>query len=469
MAVNLLAYLSDQFSTTVVNEISRTLDETYDNTLKTTAGAIPAVLGGLAHYVSESGSASSLLSFLRGGDYSQAPFEVGQVTGTGQDLQSAVGVGDQFISKILGSKSKDVASELARYGGVKIQSAQAIMALIGAELRGVLGRQVLENGLSTDNLHSLFAGQAVNFRKALPVGLSGVASLLNFDAFEASSDPEKVQLVDNFSGSAVNPDIPKSPQIERERENNRWLRPALLAVGALVVFLLVQKCREPQTSTDGIETDTTARVESDAQEDTSAATRSNIEKTNASTKDTAAGEFKRNGAIGNTPGSNKDATRDSATTSSAQPEVRTQIELPGGRRLKLTENSFTYNLAKFLGSKPANPLRTFTFDNLTFETNSSRITSSSQPNVNDLIEIMKAYPSLNIRIEGSTDNTGDARTNKNLSLERALAVKYALTTAGIEANRVTTQGFGSEKPTASNDTPEGKRKNRRIDVVVTKL
>ncbi|MBC8156254.1 MAG: OmpA family protein, partial [Bacteroidetes bacterium] len=234
-------------------------------------------------------------------------------------------------------------------------------------------------------------------------------------------------------------------------------------MGILVMGLLLEKCREPQTSTSGVLTDTTARVESDAQEDTAQATRDNINKSFGSNADST------KGALG-MPVDGPDSTKAKATGDKAdKPEVRTQIELPGGRRLKLTENSFTLNLARFLASKPTNPARTFTFDNLTFDTGSARITSESQPNVNDLIEIMKAYPALAVRIEGHTDNQGDASVNKKLSLDRAVAVKTALTAAGIETNRVLTQGFGPAKPTASNDTETGRRKNRRIDVVVTKL
>ena len=81
---------------------------------------------------------------------------------------------------------------------------------------------------------------------------------------------------------------------------------------------------------------------------------------------------------------------------------------------------------------------------------------------------MKAYPSLVIRIEGHTDNTGSEATNEPLSQQRADAVKTALTQAGIAADRVSTKGFAAEKPTATNKTQEGRHENRRIDVVIVK-
>ena len=102
-------------------------------------------------------------------------------------------------------------------------------------------------------------------------------------------------------------------------------------------------------------------------------------------------------------------------------------------------------------------------------TNSAKITGETQPNVNDLIEIMKAYPSLQINIQGHTDNTGDAAANRKLSVDRASAVRQSLVAAGVAADRVTAQGFGADKPTATNDNAEGRQKNRRIDVVVTKV
>jgi outer membrane protein OmpA-like peptidoglycan-associated protein len=298
------------------------------------------------------------------------------------------------------------------------------------------------------NLSTLVGGQVAEIQSSIPAGLAGLAKSLGFDKLGAS-DTGEGQGVTTFSSTPVNPDIPKSPLVERERENISWLRWAMFAAGALILFLIIQKCRQPQSGTEGVYTDTTARSEPDSQEDTSATARINAAETNGS-------------PTGSVPGGPAGAAAEAA-------EERRELALPGNRRIRVADNTFNANLAQFLGGKTRPIPRTFTFENLTFETNSAKITSESQPNMNDLIEIMNAYPTLQINVQGHTDNTGDATANKKLSLDRANTVRSTLTSAGVAPNRITTQGFGAEKPIATNDTDEGRRKNRRIDVVVIKL
>ncbi len=149
------------------------------------------------------------------------------------------------------------------------------------------------------------------------------------------------------------------------------------------------------------------------------------------------------------------------------PVVRVGVDLPGGRKLNIVENSFNYALAQFLATKGGKLPKVFTFDNLTFESNSAQITAQARPNVDDLLQIMQAYPTLQIRIEGNTDSTGDDAINDPLSGDRAEAVKQALIKGGIAEGRVTTRERGDTKPVATNETEAGRQKNRRIDVVVT--
>ena len=80
---------------------------------------------------------------------------------------------------------------------------------------------------------------------------------------------------------------------------------------------------------------------------------------------------------------------------------------------------------------------------------------------------MKDYPDLKVVIEGHTDSVGTKAYNKNLSQERADAVKnYMVEKNGIDSNRIATEGFGEEKPIADNATAEGRAQNRRVEAAV---
>jgi len=142
------------------------------------------------------------------------------------------------------------------------------------------------------------------------------------------------------------------------------------------------------------------------------------------------------------------------------------VQLPGGGTIQIPTGGFTDSLVAFLnGNAPAG--QSFAFDAVTFETDSTRLTSTSNDQLGQLAAVLKAYPTVVIAVEGHTDNTGDPAANKKLSEDRAAAVKDALVGMGVPAERVTSTGRGAEKPIASNDTEEGKLKNRRVEISIT--
>ncbi|HNU57249.1 MAG TPA: OmpA family protein, partial [Flavobacteriales bacterium] len=110
--------------------------------------------------------------------------------------------------------------------------------------------------------------------------------------------------------------------------------------------------------------------------------------------------------------------------------------------------------------------RSYRVNDIKYATNSAEITRSSEYILDELIDFMKENPTVRIRIEGHTDSRGNAADNKLLSEDRASTVRNYLQGHGVAAARLTHQGYGPEKPLASNDTEEGRAKNRRTEFVI---
>lgn len=99
-----------------------------------------------------------------------------------------------------------------------------------------------------------------------------------------------------------------------------------------------------------------------------------------------------------------------------------------------------------------------------FETGSAKIKQVSYKEIDEIVSIMNQYSSTRFKIEGHTDNTGNAANNKTLSNSRANAVKEYIASKGIADSRLDAAGYGSDKPIATNATPAGRTQNRRVEI-----
>ena len=108
-----------------------------------------------------------------------------------------------------------------------------------------------------------------------------------------------------------------------------------------------------------------------------------------------------------------------------------------------------------------------TFDSgLLFDVNKAALRSEAVANLNKLSAILNKYEDTNILIEGHTDATGTDEHNLELSRQRAQSVANQLASLKVNPTRFTIMGYGESQPIASNDTPEGKQKNRRVDLAI---
>ena len=109
-----------------------------------------------------------------------------------------------------------------------------------------------------------------------------------------------------------------------------------------------------------------------------------------------------------------------------------------------------------------------TLDDVLFETSKAEIKPSSFKSLNDLAELLKRKEQMIIKVIGHTDNRGDNTKNTLLSLQRAEAVKNYLIKKSGAIGRIQAEGKGAAEPVADNDSEEGRKLNRRTEIMIVK-
>jgi len=101
-----------------------------------------------------------------------------------------------------------------------------------------------------------------------------------------------------------------------------------------------------------------------------------------------------------------------------------------------------------------------------FSSGSANLYPGGRDKLRQFAGVLNRYPRTNIQIVGHTDSRGSEQSNNELSQRRAKAVADELTAAGVSASRISTRGVGASQPVATDDTPEGRAQNRRVEIIV---
>jgi OmpA-OmpF porin, OOP family len=123
-------------------------------------------------------------------------------------------------------------------------------------------------------------------------------------------------------------------------------------------------------------------------------------------------------------------------------------------------------LAFIMGNDTISKAKWFDFPEIMFDVNKSTLKPESEAKLNNILAILNAYPAVHLKIGGYTDTDGNDAKNMKLSDDRAKSTLAWLTGKGIDAARLSAEGYGESNPIAANDTPENKAKNRRISFSV---
>ena len=118
-------------------------------------------------------------------------------------------------------------------------------------------------------------------------------------------------------------------------------------------------------------------------------------------------------------------------------------------------------------STPSDEDNIITLEYVTFEEGSAELADQSQYQLDNMVAFLEDNEGYSAMLMGHTDDSGDAAANLSLSEERARAVRQYLVDAGIAANRLDSRGYGAERPLTTNDTEEGRARNRRTEFFIT--
>jgi len=172
--------------------------------------------------------------------------------------------------------------------------------------------------------------------------------------------------------------------------------------------------------------------------------------------------------------------QDNKISSHQVPEGKTTIEVEKDKKFSITAKAKDF----FIKSTTIEPKQkkksiditldpikheaTYIFEDITFKYNSAELESTSMPTLSEIAKLFNENPHLKLKIQGHTDNIGDDKYNTELSKRRADKVREYLVKNGITDTRIQTEGFGESKPIDTNETEEGKAKNRRVEFIIQK-
>lgn len=126
-------------------------------------------------------------------------------------------------------------------------------------------------------------------------------------------------------------------------------------------------------------------------------------------------------------------------------------QIPGVEVTRPAENEIAVNLT----------------NDILFDYNSYALRSESKSTLQNLADNFRKYPEEQIEVEGHTDAVGSHESNQRLSEQRADTVRNYLVDQGVTGTRINSVGFGETRPKATNDTPEGRQLNRRVEIRIT--
>jgi len=333
--------------------------------------------------------------------------------GIGRIVSSASGIdtntpSGSWLSSLFGHNLVPMVDSLANYAGIRGSSAGTILSVSAPLILGYLGRLMRSENLTTAGLADKLRAHRNQFASAVPLG------------FEM---PESFHTPFRAARTAVD-ETARRVQASNEPAST-WTVPVLALLGLLglggLIWWASQKPMVEQSRVEQVRPLPSAPVGTTGMNRPIAPT----------------------GTTGMMPG-------------------RTTRALPGNVIITIPPGSAEDRLYMYLSSAGVGSVTAINFDRINFDSGSAVLSPEARDQIDNIATILRAYPRATVTIAGYTDKEGSETANMALSKARAEAVAGKLTAAGVSAERVHPEGFGSQRPMGSNTTDNGRAENRRV-------
>ena len=418
MSFNFLDMVKDYFNSEFVNQASSGLGESSDSISKALSAIIPAGFAGILNKAtSGSDSAGSILNMAKEAA-AQIPYSAN--FGSLSNLQNTTAASN-ISSNIFGTNQSGITGLISGFAGIKDSATSSLMSMSLPVILGLLGKHAVQNNMSPSGLSGFLSSQKDHILNAFPSGLSSLAGMLGLGGISSPISSSAFHLKSDA--------IHHSEEIVEESGGNKWLLPLILVLAAIaLVWYFTRGCNKTPEAV------TTA--------DTSAVM-------------------------------NTDTSMAAAPVATEPASIK--VTLPNGKELDAHKGGIEDELVTFLNSNwkslsnDSLKNRWFDFDNLNFDFGKATIVPASEKQLDNIGEILKAFPDAKIKIGGYTDSTGDAAANKKLSQDRADAAKAGLVKRGVGAQVSGAEGYGSQYAKyPATATEEERTTDRRVSVSVRK-
>lgn len=409
-----------------LNKLSTALGQSSEKVQSGLKSVIPAFIMGLVNKGSTTEGAESLVNLVK-----QKGFD-SEVPPPNINDENYLKTGDEAVNGVLGNNLNPVVNGLTTSTGMSSSSVKKMLGMIAPMVLGVLGTKIKREGLNATGVMGFLNQQKSAVTGFLPAGLTSIFGGTKTATESTIKSTTAKYTIDERTKRPTLATPTSSPTSTRseyrrsdfgyvggKRRSKLWGVLGLLAVLALgIIMWMYSKNRAINVPEVSIPSATQHRAE------------------------------QIQGKLAQTP-----ADMDSG--------LLPGMVAPGaslGELADFVEFGSTFDLP-----------RRFRFDYLTFNTGTTNLSAQASKELDMIAAALKSKSSVRGRVEGFTDNVGDAQTNIQLSTDRAAAVKDLLVSRGVAADRIEVIGRGSASPISENNSEAGKALNRRIEFVVTKL